>query len=226
MHRHLATSERDDAGPLERGQEAAAALPRGARELRDLGLRGADQDVGVRRASGLPRDGLGEQGARHPARDGLEGLLEQPLVRLAHPLGEACEQLQSEVRVPLDQPLHVRREQRDGAGGLDDLGGGRARLAPEHRELAEEHPGVQLRERHHAAVLVLAREHDRPRPEQVAGVAHVALAEDHLAPVPVAWHGHLCHLPELVRVEVAEHLRGRQEPHGLVHGRHEAHNPI
>ena len=90
--------------------------------------------------------------------------------------------------------------------GLDRLGRGRARLAAEHRQLAEQHARAQLGERDHAPVLVLAREHHGARAQQVAGVAHVALAEDHLAPFPVPWNGYLGHLVQLARLEIAEDL--------------------
>src|SRR5215211_8687354 len=60
MHGHLPTSKRDDSGALERREEAAAALPGRARQVGDLGLGRADQDVGVRRPVGLARDRLGQ----------------------------------------------------------------------------------------------------------------------------------------------------------------------
>ena len=49
MHRHLSTSQRDDPGALERREEAAAALARGARQVGDLRLSRADQHVRVGR---------------------------------------------------------------------------------------------------------------------------------------------------------------------------------
>src|SRR5215217_8483491 len=103
MNGDLSTAEADNAGPLERRQEAARALARGSGELRDLRLGGPDQHVRVRRAVGLTRDGLRQQRARHAAGHGLERLLEQALIRAADALREAGEQLQREVRVAADQ---------------------------------------------------------------------------------------------------------------------------
>src|SRR5262245_18375993 len=221
MHRHLPTSQRDDSGPFERRQEAAGALARGAREVRYLGLGRADQDVRLARAVGLARQGLGEQRARHAAGDGLERLLEQALVGAADALGKAGEQVQRQLGVAANQALHVAREQRDGARGLDDLRGGRALLSAEHRELAEQLAGAQLRQRDHAPIRMLACEHDGTRAEQIAGVADVALPEDHLAALPVPRDGHPGHFLELAALDLAEHLRLGQQPDRFVHGGHE-----
>ena len=105
-----------------------------------------------------------------------------------------------------DQPLHVGGQERHGRSGLDRLGGGGARLSAEHRQLAEEHARAELREGDHAPVLMLAREHHGARPQQVTGIANVALAEDHLTLLPVARHGHLGHLVQLALLEIAEDL--------------------
>jgi hypothetical protein len=225
MHGDLSTTQGDNSRAFERRKEAAGALARRAGEVRDLGLRRADEHVLLRCAVGLARDRLGEQRARHAAGHGLERLLEQSLVRAAHPLGEAGEQLQRDVGIAGDQPLDVGGEERHGGRGLDRLGGGGARLPAEHRQLAEEHARAQLREGHHAPVLVLAREHHRARSQQVAGVPNVALAEDHLALLPVARHGHLSHLVQLAVLEVAEDLGVGKKASRVLPGGHEAHNP-
>ena len=44
MNENLAPTGADQSGPLELGKEARRTLPRGPGELRDLGLRGLDQD--------------------------------------------------------------------------------------------------------------------------------------------------------------------------------------
>ena len=64
-----------------------------------------------------------------------------------------------------------------------------------------------------------------PDAEQVTGVAHVTLAEDDLVAVPVTRHRHVGDRLELARLQVAEHLRAREEPDRFVRGGHEAHNP-
>ena len=68
---------------------------------------------------------------------------------------------------------------------------------------------------------MLAGEHHGARAEQVAGVADVALPEDHLPAVPAARDRDLRDLLELALLDLAEHLGGREEPDGFVHGRHE-----
>ena len=109
MHGHFSPSQGDHPGALQRGEEAARALARGAGQVRDLGLRRPDQDVLLGRALGLARDGLRQQRAGDPAGDRLERLLQQPLVGAADALGERGEQLQREVRVALDRVAGRRR---------------------------------------------------------------------------------------------------------------------
>src|SRR3954471_5670965 len=80
MHHDLAAAGRDQAGPLELRQEAAGALARGAGELGDLGLRGADEHVVAELAVGAEALHLAEQRARDAARHGLERLPRDALV--------------------------------------------------------------------------------------------------------------------------------------------------
>src|ERR671922_427161 len=220
MHGHLSPAEGHHARPLERGEEAAGALARGARQMGDLGLGRPDQHVGLRRALGLAGDRLREKGAGNASRDRLEGLLKQPLVRPAHALGEGCEQLEREVGVAADQPLNVAGEQGDGAGRLDGLRGRRAGLAAEHGELAEERARPQLGQRDHATVLMLASEDHGARTHEVAGLARVPLSEDDLAPVPAARHRHLGDRHELRRLEIAKDLGAREQPGRILPVRH------
>src|SRR5436853_553752 len=63
------TAGRDQASPFELGEEAAGGLARGAGELGDLGLGGADQHVAAQLAVWAARLDLAEQRARHPAGD-------------------------------------------------------------------------------------------------------------------------------------------------------------
>src|SRR5437764_6266768 len=72
MHENLAAPGGDQAGALELGEEARRALPRGARELRDLGLGRLYQHrrAVVAGSVGAARLHLAEQGAGHAARHG------------------------------------------------------------------------------------------------------------------------------------------------------------
>src|SRR3954465_14170100 len=75
-----AAALRDDAGALERRQEAAGRLPAGARELGEG--RGGCRDERVGGAGALGLDLLGElaEDGRHAALDGLEALARESLV--------------------------------------------------------------------------------------------------------------------------------------------------
>ena len=134
----------------------------------------------------------------------------------AHALGQRLQELQGEVRVAAHEAAHVAGEERHGRGVLDRLGRRRASLAAEHRELPEEPARAHLGERDHPAVLVLAREQHRTRANQVTGVAGVPLAEQDLAPLPAARHGHLRELLELARVQSREDLGVREQPGRLL----------
>ena len=90
------------------------------------------------------------------------------------------------------------------------------RLAAEHRQLAEQRAAAQLGERDHAAVLVLAGEHDCAGAQQVAGVARVPLPEDHLAALPVARHRDLRERQQLALLEPREHLGAGEQAGGLL----------
>ena len=73
------------------------------------------------------------------------------------------------------------REQGHERGVLERLGRGRARLAAEHGQLAEDGARAELGQRQGAPVHVLAPDAHRAAADHVARVARVALAEDHLA---------------------------------------------
>src|SRR5260221_7559730 len=72
-HSDPAAAGADDAGPLEIGEEAADALPRGAGELGQVCLVHADRHLAVFAAAGSFRDQLGED-AGDATRHRLEGL--------------------------------------------------------------------------------------------------------------------------------------------------------
>src|SRR5215211_464351 len=211
MDGHLPPSQRHHARALERRQEAAGALPRRAGQVSDLGLGRLDEDVLLRRALGLTGHGLGQQRTGHPPGHGLERLLEQALGGAADAFGQRRQELAGDVGVVLDLALEVRGQEGHGRGVLDGFRGGRARLAPEHRQLAEHAARPQLRQGDRAAVLVLAREDHRAVFDEVTRVALVALVEDHLVPLPGAGNGGLGDLVELALGEVREHLGPRKE---------------
>src|SRR5437764_624121 len=91
MHENLAAPGGDQPGALELGEEARRALPRGARELRDLGLGGLDQDrrAVVAGAVGLAEDRLPVEVA---ARHGHLGQLRQVAWRQAGEDGRPAEE--------------------------------------------------------------------------------------------------------------------------------------
>src|SRR3954454_19816882 len=180
MHHDLAAAGGDQPRPLQLREEAAGALARRARELGDLGLGRAHEHVAAELAVGAKRLDLAEQGARDAAGDRLERLPRDPLVRRAQAVGETLEHLQADLRVAHDEAAQVGREDPERAHRLEHLDGGAARLAAEHRELAEDRSGAQLAQRDHAAVGVAARDASGAGADNEAGVARVALAEHDL----------------------------------------------
>ena len=96
-----------------------------------------------------------------------------------------------------DRAAEVAGEQGHALRRLHGLYGRRAGLAAEHGELAEDVPLAEVGERDLAPVGVAARDAHGAAPHHVAGVAGVALAEDHLAREPAARYGHLGKLGQL-----------------------------
>ena len=137
MHDDLAALSRDDALALERCEEAARALARCARELRDVGLCRLDEDVVVAGALALPRGDEVEQDPGHPSRDRLERLVREALVRRAHAVCHRLEHLHGNVRVRHQQAPDVACEQRYRRRLLERLRARGAPLPAEHRQLAE-----------------------------------------------------------------------------------------
>jgi len=90
-----------------------------------------------------------------PARNGLEGLSRDALVRLPQPARERHDELLGHLRVLADQHAHVRRRQRQQLGVLGGLDAGGAALPIEHRQLAEDGTRAERRQRDHPPVGVL-----------------------------------------------------------------------
>ena len=101
-----------------------------------------------------------------------------PLVRLPQPAGQRDDQLLGHLGVLADQRAHVAGRQGEQLGVLGRLDAGRARLAVEHRELAEDRAGPEVGERDRPAVGVLAGHPAASVADDVAGVPGVALVED------------------------------------------------
>src|SRR4051812_22159639 len=197
VHGQPSASLRDHAGALEGGQEPAGGLPAGPRELRDVGLRRREEHVVVAGALALRLLDEVRQDRRDAALHGLEALARQPLVRRAQAAAEADDQPDGDVGVVVEQPAHVRAEDRKRLDAVDRLDGRGALLVVEHRELAEDVARPEVRQRDRAAVGVLA---DRPRvtgADDVARVAGVALAEHDVARGEPAGHGELGDLLEV-----------------------------
>src|SRR5918994_712352 len=200
-----AAALRDDAGPLQDGQEATGGLARGAGELGQVGLRRRDGHVRLAGRALVARllDELPEHGG-HPALDGLEGLARQPLVRAAQPPHERHRELDGDLRVLVHQPPHVLPADGEHLQVVRGLDGGRAQLVVEHGELPEDVARPERREDDLAAVGVLAQGAGVTRPDDVAGVGRVALAEDRLACGEAARHRHRGDRLELRLAEAAE----------------------
>ena len=87
-----------------------------------------------------------------------------------------------------------RAEDRDRLDVVERLDRGRAPLVVEHRQLAEDVAGAEVRQRDRAAVGVLADRAGVAGAHDVARVRLVALAEDHaLTGLEPARDGHLDH---------------------------------
>ena len=174
----------DHAGALEHREEAAGRFARGSRELGDVGLRDGDEHVAWPGALAL------RAGATSPsstvatrlwtvwndwrARRSLASRRRRPsamtsLTAMSGVLGAAGGACR-EPRMAMACDL------------VERLDRGRAQLVVEHRQLAEDVARAEVRQRDHAPVGMLA---DRARvagAHDVARVAGVALAEDHVMP--------------------------------------------
>ena len=175
-------------GPLEVGEKAADALARGAGELGKVGLVHADRDpVAV-----LQRRLLGDQLGEHsgdPARDGLEGLARDALVGLPQAPHQRRDELHRDLRMAGEQRPHVGAGQRQQLAVVERLDAGRAHLAVEHRQLAEDVAGAEVGERDRPPVGVLAGDPEAAAADDVAGVGVVALVKDAGAAGKGARHG-------------------------------------
>src|SRR4051812_6496595 len=206
----------DHAGALERGEKTAGRLPAGARQLRQVGLGGGDEDVGVGRALGARLvDELAEHG-RHAALHRLEALAGEALVGRAQPPPERGDELDGDLGVLAHQPAHVGAEDGERFDAVDRLDGRRAAFVVEHRQLAEDVAGAEGRQGDRAAVRVLADGARVAGADDIARVARVALAEDDVTCRKPAWDSQLRDLAELARAEGLEDRDAREEGDRLV----------
>jgi hypothetical protein len=165
-----AAARRDDPGALQHRQKARRRLARGARELGDLGLRCSDEHVVVVGALGVRLlDELGDD-LGDAALDRLEGLAREALVGGAQTPRDRYHQLARDARVLDEQAAHVGAEDCDRLDLVDRLHGGRPPLVVEHRQLTEDVPGPEGRERDRAAVGMAAHGAGVAGAHDVAGV--------------------------------------------------------
>ena len=120
----------------------------------------------------------------------LEGLAGDALVGLAQALGERGQQLQRHVRVTTEQPAHVAGQQRDARVSSAASTVAERRSVSNIASSPKRSPPAQLGQRDRAAVAVVAQHPHAALLDHVAGVAGVALAEEHLALGPSARHRH------------------------------------
>ena len=84
---------------------------------------------------------------RDAALDRLEGLAGEALVGLAQAPAQRDDELDRDVGVLAQQAAHVGAQDGDGLHLVERLDRGRAQLVVEHRELAEDVAGAEVRER-------------------------------------------------------------------------------
>src|SRR5438067_13510818 len=99
------------------------------------------------------------------------------------------------------QPAHVRGQNRDRLHGFGRLDGGGAPFVVEHRQLAEDVAGAEVRERDRAAVGVLAYGSRMPRAHDIAGASLIALAERNPTRLEAAAVGYPSPPPKLPSAE-------------------------
>jgi hypothetical protein len=109
------------------------------------------------------------------------------------------------------QLFQVPGQDRDCAHVVDCLDGGRAHLAVEHRQLAEDLARPEVRERDRAPVGVLAHHPRRAGAQDVAGVARIPFAQDDRAGRIAARHRDASHLLELLRGQLGEEGHATQQ---------------
>ena len=222
VHHQAAASLGDHAGALEHRQKAARRLAGRSRQLGEVGLSGRDQHVPLLAVGKLLRDELAKH-HRHPALHGLEGLGGEPLVGRSQPIGQRDHELRRQLGVLLEQPAHVGSQHGDGLHAIAGLHRGRAALVVEHGQLAKDVPGAKRGERDRAPVGVCAEGACVAGAHDVARVALVALAEDHLAGLEAARDGDLRDLLEILARQRLEYRDPGEELDRLVgtrrHGR-------
>src|SRR5262249_56533820 len=88
------------------------------------------------------------------------------------------DELDRYLRMAAEQRPHLVRRQRQQLAVLERLDAGRADLAVEHRQLAEDVARAECREGYRPAVGMLAGDAEAAGADDVAGVRMVALVED------------------------------------------------
>src|SRR5262249_25360931 len=148
---------------------------------------------------------------RHATLHGLEGLAREALVGLAQAPPEGDHQARRYLSVFGHQPAHVRTEHGHPGRRLDRLHGGRAALVLEQRELAEDVARAEPRQRDRAPVAVRSNRSRATLAHDVAGVAGVALAEDHLIRLEPARNRELGNALQIGALERGEHGYATQQ---------------
>src|SRR6187549_450535 len=208
--RHAAAAGPHDAGPLEVGEEAADALARGAGELGEVRLVHADRHLPLHRLLRLFGDEL-EQHAGDAAGDRLERLARDPLVGGAQAPHQGADELDGDLGVAGEQRPHLAGRQGEQLAVAERFDAGRANLAVEHCQLAEDVAGAERRQRDRAAVGVLAGDAEAALADDVAGVGAIALVEDAGGGWEGARHGDAREALQLPLLEVGEERHAPQQ---------------
>ena len=153
---------------------------------------------------------LGED-AGDAAGDGLEGLAREADVGGAQAADEAGDELQRDLGVAGEQRAHVVGRQRQQLALGQRLGAGRALVAVEHRQLAEDLARAERGEGDRPAVGVFAGDPEAALLDDVAGVGVVALVEDPGPGRKGARHGDVREALQLPLLQVGEERHALQQ---------------
>ena len=153
---------------------------------------------------------------RDAALDRLERLAGEALVGLAQAPAQRDDELDRDVGVLAQQTAHVGAQDGDGLHVVERLDRGRAQLVVEHRQLAEDVAGPEVRERDDAPVGVLAHGAGVAGAHDVARVAGVALAEDDVVAGERARNRDLDHTLQVLGCQRLEDRHLTQESDALL----------
>ena len=145
------------------------------------------------------------------AGHGLEGLARDPLVGGAQAPHQGGDQLHGDLGVAGEQRPHLAGGQGQQLAVDERFDAGRADLAVEHRQLAEDVAGAERGEGDRAPVGVLAGDAEAARADDVAGVGVVALVEDPRRGGEGARHRDPREALELLLLEVGEERHAAQQ---------------